>query len=148
MLFSHIHLILTGISTVESFAARDQHQREADVLQREYGYLWHNMEKKKVKKKWNEEWGGSEVHARWKFGTLRQMWEQEMGRNPIGWFCEHPKEFCLADTKSTYRTSAWRWHSLPFEPPLWTQWRMVAAEGLAKGGIMMNGAWEKHYALL
>ncbi|CAD6570727.1 MAG: hypothetical protein TREMPRED_005979 [Tremellales sp. Tagirdzhanova-0007] len=86
MLFSHIHLILTGISTVESFAARDQHQREADVLQREYGYLWHNMEKKKVKKKWNEEWGGSEVHARWKFGTLRQMWEQEMGRNPIGWF--------------------------------------------------------------
>lgn len=93
MLFSHIHLILIGNSTVESFAARDQHQREADILQREYGYLWHNLEKKRVQRKWKEEWGGSPVHARWRFGTMRQMWEQEMGRSPLGWIREWTKRF-------------------------------------------------------
>ena len=88
MLLSHIHLILTGKSTSESFAARYQQQREADVLQREFGYLWHNMEKRKVKRKWKEEWGGQAVDARWKFGTMRQMWEQEMGKDLLGWMCE------------------------------------------------------------
>jgi palmitoyltransferase len=88
MLLSHIHLILTGKSTSESFAARYQQQREADVLQREFGYLWHNMEKRKVKRKWREDWGGLPVDARWISGSKKQMWVQEMGRAPSGWIRE------------------------------------------------------------
>ena len=89
MLTTHVNLILTGKTTVESFAAQDQHHREADVLQREYGYLWHSREKRKVRRKWKEEWGGLPVDARWRFGTARQLWEQEMGSNPLGWICKH-----------------------------------------------------------
>jgi len=85
MFVSHVHLILTGRSTVESFRGRDQYEREATVLQREYGYFWHNQDKKKVKRRWREDWGDSPVDARWKWGTARQMWEQEMGSNRLGW---------------------------------------------------------------
>ena len=87
MLSSHLYLILTGKSTVESFAGSDQRRREADVLQREYGYLFHNLEKQKVRRRWKEEWGGLGVDARWRFGTKRQLWQQEMGRDWIGWIC-------------------------------------------------------------
>lgn len=88
ILTSHLYLILTGKTTVESFAGRDQVQRETDVLQREYGYLWHNLEKRKVKLRWKKDWGGLPVDARWKFGTSKQMWEQEMGVSPLGWLRE------------------------------------------------------------
>ena len=88
MLSSHIHLILTGRTTVESFAGSDQREREDQVLQLEYGYLWHNMEKRKVRQRWTEEWGGISVDERWKWGSAGQLWREEMGREWIGWFRE------------------------------------------------------------
>jgi hypothetical protein len=87
MFGSHVHLILNGMSTVDSYRARDQAEREAAVLQREYGYLWRNREKRNLKRHWKEAWGGSELAERWKWGNARQMWEQEMGRHLIGWIC-------------------------------------------------------------
>lgn len=99
MLLTHVQLILSGRTTVESFAARDQREREDALLQTEYGYFWHNMEKRKVRKKWKEEWGGSPVDGRWRYGTRMDRWKEEMGISPLGWIRElfivrnkwHPK---------------------------------------------------------
>lgn len=85
MLLTHVQLILSGRTTVESFAARDQREREDALLQTEYGYFWHNMEKRKVRKKWKEEWGGSPVDGRWRYGTRMDRWKEEMGIGPLGW---------------------------------------------------------------
>ncbi|KAK8847616.1 hypothetical protein IAR55_005475 [Kwoniella newhampshirensis] len=87
MLSTHINLILTGKTTVESFKARDQQEQEDRILQKEYGYFWHNQEKRKVRRRWKEEWGGSPVDARWRHGSSRHMWEQEMGKGWLGWIC-------------------------------------------------------------
>ncbi|WWC68170.1 uncharacterized protein I206_102093 [Kwoniella pini CBS 10737] len=85
MCLSHVHLIVTGRTTVESFASRDQHEAESRILQQEYGYFFHNNERRKVQKKWKEEWGNTPVDARWVFGTKLEMWEQEMGKSRLGW---------------------------------------------------------------
>ncbi|OCF33821.1 hypothetical protein I316_04533 [Kwoniella heveanensis BCC8398] len=83
---THVHLILCAQTTVESFSARDQREAEDRVLQEEYGYFFHNLERRKVRKRWNEEWGGSSLGDRWVSGTRRQLWEQEMGESVLGWF--------------------------------------------------------------
>ena len=88
MFTSHLHLIINGKSTVESFGGREQQENEAAVLQKEYGYLWHNQEKRAVKKRWKEEWGGLNPDERWRWGSKTQMWEQEMGKSWVGWICE------------------------------------------------------------
>ncbi|ORY21741.1 DHHC palmitoyltransferase-domain-containing protein [Naematelia encephala] len=85
MLFTHIHLILTGRSTVESFKGRDQHEQESAILQREFGLIGHYSDKRKVLARWKEEWGGSQVDARWRFGSKVAMWRQEMGLSWAGW---------------------------------------------------------------
>nr|ODO04468.1 vacuolar protein [Cryptococcus depauperatus CBS 7855] len=83
-----IGLTAVGRTTVESFATRDQRERESAVLQKEYGFFWHNLEKRKVRKKWEMEWGGSTVDGRYKFGSKMDMWRTEMGDSPLGWICE------------------------------------------------------------
>ena len=85
---SHVYLIITGKSTVDSYRGRDQQEHENAALQAVYGVLWHNQEKRKVKRKWKEEWGGASVDERWRWGTNREMWEQEMGSSWIGWIRE------------------------------------------------------------
>ncbi|OCF58567.1 hypothetical protein L486_03054 [Kwoniella mangroviensis CBS 10435] len=85
MCAAHINLIVTGRTTVESYSRRDQHDAESRILQQEYGYFFHNSERRKVQKKWREEWGNTPVDARWVFGTKRELWEQEMGKSPLGW---------------------------------------------------------------
>jgi palmitoyltransferase len=86
MLVTHVYLIITGKSTVESFQGQDQSERETALLQREYGYFWNNQEKRKVRLHWKTEWGDTPVDARWRWGSPRQMWEQEMGIARLGWF--------------------------------------------------------------
>ncbi|ORX34082.1 DHHC palmitoyltransferase-domain-containing protein [Kockovaella imperatae] len=86
MYSSHVYLIIKGVSTVESYKSRDQREHEDHALQAEFGTLWKNHEKRKVRKRWKEEWGGVEVDARWKWGNSMEMWEQEMGTKWIGWF--------------------------------------------------------------
>ncbi|WVF69566.1 hypothetical protein IAT40_004344 [Kwoniella sp. CBS 6097] len=83
---THLHLILSAQTTVESFIARDQREAEDRVLQEEYGYFFHNFERRKARRRWKKEWGGSSIGDRWKTGTRRERWEQEMGTNPLGWF--------------------------------------------------------------
>ncbi|ODO08533.1 vacuolar protein [Cryptococcus wingfieldii CBS 7118] len=85
MFITHVMLITSGRTTVESYASRDQLERENSLLQKEYGYLWHNLEKRKVRKRWKEEWGGTAVDERWKFGGKMDMWREEMGPGPLGW---------------------------------------------------------------
>ncbi|EIW71033.1 hypothetical protein TREMEDRAFT_37516 [Tremella mesenterica DSM 1558] len=85
MLLTHLHLILTGRTTVESFAGRDQMEEENRILQIEYGMFWHNSEKKKVRRRWKEEFGGVSVDQRWKVGTNRERWEMKMGKRWWEW---------------------------------------------------------------
>ncbi|KAK4685597.1 hypothetical protein P7C73_g4554, partial [Tremellales sp. Uapishka_1] len=85
MLPSHIQLILAGMTTVESYRGREQHEVEEGLLQKEYGFLRHISEKRRVRRKWKEEWGGSRVDGRWRFGSKRELWEREMGTSVIGW---------------------------------------------------------------
>ena len=107
---SHVHLIVSGRTTVESYRGRDQVEQEDRVLQMEYGYLWHNQEKRKVRKKWKDEWGGTNVDERWKWGSAGEMWKEEMGDSWIGWICEsHPTRrrtrLVIQAELSTYRTT-------------------------------------------
>jgi hypothetical protein len=88
MFGSHVYLVITGKTTVESFRGRDQHEREAEVLQQEFGILWHNFDKRRVRKRWKEEFGGVPVDGRWRFGTAGQMWKQDMGESWWGWICK------------------------------------------------------------
>jgi palmitoyltransferase len=88
MLLTHVYLIMTGRTTVESFKGRDQDEQEALVLQLEYGHLWHNQQKRKVKRRWEEEWGGVPVDARWRWGSAGQLWMEEMGKTRLGWLCK------------------------------------------------------------
>ncbi|WWD00834.1 hypothetical protein V866_007772 [Kwoniella sp. B9012] len=85
MCATHVNFIVTGRTTVESYSRRDQHDAESRILQQEYGYFFHNSERRKVQKRWREEWGNTPVDARWVFGTKRELWEQEMGKDPLGW---------------------------------------------------------------
>ncbi|WVQ98282.1 hypothetical protein IAU59_005405 [Kwoniella sp. CBS 9459] len=82
---THVHLILSAQTTVESFSARDQREAEDRVLHEEFGYFFHNFERRKVRRRWKDEWGGSSISDRWVSGSKKQLWEQEMGRSPIGW---------------------------------------------------------------
>jgi len=89
MLGSHVYLIITGKTTVESFKARDQNDAEVDILNKEYGFWWHNLEKRKARKHWAEQWGNVPVDARWRAGSAMEQWRQEMGNHWLGWICEY-----------------------------------------------------------
>lgn len=81
-------MILEGKTTVESFAGRDQMEMENSVLHREFGFMWKDHDKRKVKRRWKEEFGGVHVDDRWKVGTWKDRWMVEMGSRPLGWFRE------------------------------------------------------------
>lgn len=85
---SHVNLILTAKSTVESYAGRDQVEMENTVLHREFGFIWNDHNKRKVIRRWKEEYGGVNVDDRWKVGTYHERWTMEMGDSPLGWFRE------------------------------------------------------------
>lgn len=88
MFSTHIHLILNGKTTVESYHGREQAEQEMATLNQEFGYIWRDHEKRRVMKRWKQEYGGVEVDDRWRFGTRKDRWEQDMGTSWIGWFCE------------------------------------------------------------
>lgn len=100
---THVHLIITGRSTVESFKGRDQMEQEDSVLQAEFGVLWNNQAKRKVKQHWKEEWGGVALDARWRWGSAAQLWRQEMGESMLGWICECATTVGLQLTPSPHR---------------------------------------------
>lgn len=87
MLFQHAYLIVTGKSTVEAFSGRDQQERETQHLNILFGFWSHQKEKRLVRKKWKEEFGGTTVDDRWRMGTKMDMWRREMGPKWYGWIC-------------------------------------------------------------
>lgn len=88
MFGSHVYLIITGKSTVESFSGQDQSQHESRYLQAQLGFWTGSRDATKVKKKWKAEWGGSEVDERWRVGGAMTLWRQEMGKQWYGWIRE------------------------------------------------------------
>ena len=87
MFAQHLYLIMTGRSTVESFAGQDQGQHEARYLQTQLGFWKGSVDAKKARRKWKEEWGGSEVDERWRVGGAMALWKQEMGEKWYEWIC-------------------------------------------------------------
>lgn len=87
MLFQHFYLITTGKSTVEAFAGRDQDELETQHLSIQFGFWSHYKEKKLVRKKWKDEFGGTAVDERWRQGSRMDMWQREMGDKWYGWIC-------------------------------------------------------------
>ncbi|TXT16080.1 hypothetical protein VHUM_00583 [Vanrija humicola] len=85
MLFpTHIHLILSGKSTIESFQESAQRRRENHALAEQLGPC--NVKgRRAVLKQWDTEWGGVDISDRWVFGTKSQLWKREMGDNWIRW---------------------------------------------------------------
>jgi len=84
---THVFLILGGKTTVESFSGRDQIEMENSLLHKEFGYVFNDHNKRKVRKRWREEFGKVEVDERWAVGTYLQRWKREMGSHWIGWIC-------------------------------------------------------------
>jgi palmitoyltransferase len=84
---THVQLILTGKTTVESFSGRDQIEMENSRLHAEFGYVFNDHNKRKVRKRWREEFGKVEVDERWAVGSYMSRWKREMGRSWIGWIC-------------------------------------------------------------
>ena len=94
----HCYMVITGRTTVESYRGRDQVEQENRVLQEAYGALWHNQEKSKVRKRWQEEWGGVPLDGRWRWGSAREMWENEMSDKWWEWIRESARPSSPADT--------------------------------------------------
>lgn len=97
MLVTHVHLIIIGKTTVETFAGRDQTEMENSVLHREFGFMWRDHSKRQVRKRWKEEFGGVEVDERWQVGTWTDRWRTEMGDSRAGWIRESSVLRAVAD---------------------------------------------------
>jgi hypothetical protein len=69
MFITHLTLIRNNTSTVESFAVKDQAERERYVLQREFGFCGGFAKKRAVRRRWDQEWGGLSVDGRWRTGN-------------------------------------------------------------------------------
>lgn len=90
---SHVNLILVARTTVESYAGRDQTEMESSVLHKEFGFIWNDHNKRRVKRRWKEEYGGVNVDDRWMVGTYYKRWTTEMGNSPLAWFCKSCHHF-------------------------------------------------------
>lgn len=104
-------LIWKGQTTVESMHARQQKERESQGLNdtfgfcgivcvpfHPFGWLWMALDiypfvcrdKKIMQKAWDEEWGSIDKEGNlWWLGSGKKEWEEVMGKNPWGWFCEY-----------------------------------------------------------
>jgi palmitoyltransferase len=77
---------------------------ENSVLHREFGYVFNDHKKRKVKRRWKDEFGGVEVDQRWAVGSWMERWKMEMGSKPIGWFRKsYPTLLRTVLMSSTYR---------------------------------------------
>ena len=106
---THVSLILSGKTTVESFNGRDQIEMENSVLHREFGYVFNDHNKRKVRKRWREEFGKVEVDERWAVGSYMSRWKREMGRSWIGWICKSEPYLSTWADNSTHRKTGRRW---------------------------------------
>jgi hypothetical protein len=118
MLIQHFYLIVTGKSTVEAFAGRDQVERETRHLNVVFGFWSHNKEKRLVKDQWEDEFGHTAVDDRWRAGTMMSLWRTEMGPKWYHWICTSSLPF-LDEALLTGNSSSWsssgRRRTLPFK---------------------------------
>jgi hypothetical protein len=134
MVVSHLHLVFNGKTTVESYAGRDQAEMENSALHREFGFVLRDHEKRMVRRKWKEEFGGVEVDDRWRFGTWKERWRQEMGNGWLGWIGKS-RPFPALRSRSSHWAPFGRRTAFPFASCLWTEWRMDEEERL--GSLML-----------
>ncbi|KAL7278720.1 LOW QUALITY PROTEIN: hypothetical protein ACG7TL_007723 [Trametes sanguinea] len=86
LVFTHVDLILSNQSTVESLGVRRMREREKRVIQRLHS--WGDFRgKRETRKQWDQEWGriGKEGHPWW-LGSARANWEATMGERVWMWF--------------------------------------------------------------
>lgn len=89
MLPTHIYLILTGKSTIESFQTSTQREAEEAALKLAFNNpACPTREIRAVRKEWVAEYGGVAVNDRWAVGRFRDRWKREMGNDWVGWLCE------------------------------------------------------------
>ena len=82
---------------------------ENSVLHREFGYVFNDHSKRKVRKRWREEFGKVEVDERWAVGSYMSRWKREMGRSWIGWICKSEPYLSTWADNSTHRKTGRRW---------------------------------------
>lgn len=133
MCIQHVYLIVTAKSTVEAYSGRDQQERETQHLNILYGFWSHHKEKRQVRQKWKDEFGGTSADERWRSGSKMEMWKREMGERWYEWIRQwSPLRPILAYKLiqgSPYRSSLGRWTSFFFESGIWAQ-RRVAKEAI------------------
>ncbi|OSD00059.1 zf-DHHC-domain-containing protein [Trametes coccinea BRFM310] len=86
LVFTHVDMILSNQSTVESLGVRRMREREKRVIQRLHS--WGDFRgKRETRKQWDQEWGriGKEGHPWW-LGSARANWEATMGERVWMWF--------------------------------------------------------------
>lgn len=134
MYATHVYLIITGKSTVESFSGQDQSQHESRYLQTQLGFWTGSRDAKKAKRKWKEEWGGSNVDERWRVGGALNLWKREMGVKWYEWICKL-KTGCTDD--SSRWSSFGRRDALSCQSEVWAKWRVAKEAGLASGSSLV-----------
>lgn len=94
MLPTHIMLVIGGKTTLESFESGTQQRAEAAALKSEFPALCPVRDIRRVRRQWDEEFGGVQCNDRWAFGRRRDMWRQEMGDRFYGWICGWNSRHC------------------------------------------------------
>ncbi|KAF5329456.1 hypothetical protein D9619_009102 [Psilocybe cf. subviscida] len=85
LLASHIGLILTAQTTVESMKIRSMKEREDHVLANVYN-LWEVRAKKRKRAEWDREWGALRTEGNiWWRGNAHEEWTDVMGKSWLGW---------------------------------------------------------------
>ncbi|KAF8334416.1 zf-DHHC-domain-containing protein [Amanita rubescens] len=83
---SHIMLILSSQTTVESLMIRHMKERESHQLNKAYA-CWDIRSKRYSRKEWDNEWGDLDTEGHiWWMEDRRTAWEDVMGTNIWGWF--------------------------------------------------------------
>lgn len=103
-------LILNSQTTVESMTIRQMKERESKQLNKAYAcwdirhvlgarsrscmLKYESRSKRYSRKEWDREWGDLDTEGHiWWMEDRRAAWEDVMGTNVWGWFCE-----CVRDT--------------------------------------------------
>ncbi|KAG6811505.1 hypothetical protein H0H92_007107 [Tricholoma furcatifolium] len=101
MVFTHVRLIWSGLTTVESIQGTQMRQREERAMNEVIGYWAFGAKRRKVRS-YDEEWGRIGLEGNiWWLGNGGEEWVSVMGTNVWGWFC-----WALCDW--VYANMAWR----------------------------------------
>jgi palmitoyltransferase len=88
MTLSHIAMVCSAMTTIESYSIRDQRDRESHLLAQKYGFFKCRT-KTRTLRRWNYEYGDLKTEGnRWYVGGPMREWKLLMGDAPLGWIRE------------------------------------------------------------